>query len=186
MTVHLVAEKDLSRAQEERIQALLIAAFPQYRDIWSQKSFWGGPAEYRLWLEQDQTIIAHLGFAPRNIRVGEQEVLIAGVGAVTTHPNFQGRGMGQQLFAELQKILLTKTPVDFAFLECREAVIGFYEKAGFTLHRQIVYCFHPDKQVWIDDDGAKMLMPIHKPLEAWDKDGRVDLRGTPWQVLEFR
>ncbi len=29
-------------------------------------------------------------------------------------------------------ILLTQFPLDFAFLGCREAVIGFYEKAGFT------------------------------------------------------
>jgi hypothetical protein len=79
MTVHLVSEKDLTRAQEQRIQDLRIAAFPQYEEIWSRHSFWGGPAEYRVWLEQDQSMTAHLGFARRTIRVGEQEVLIAGM-----------------------------------------------------------------------------------------------------------
>lgn len=180
MTAQLVAEKDLTRDQEQRIQALLLAAFPQYEAIWSRHSFWGGPAEYRLWLEQDNKMIAHLGFANRNIRVGEQEVLIAGIGAVATHPEFQGRGVGKQLFAELKKILHRRPPVDFAFLECREAVIGFYEKAGFTLHRQIVYCFHPKKREWIHDDGAKMVMPIHKSLEEWNADGLIDLGGMPW------
>jgi ribosomal protein S18 acetylase RimI-like enzyme len=180
MTVHLVAEKDLTRDQEQRIQTLLIAAFPQHEEIWSRHSFWGGTAECRMWLEQDQKMIAHLGFARRTIRVGGQEILIAGVGAVATHPDFQGRGTGRQLFAELKKILLEQLPVDFAFLECREAVIGFYEKAGFTLHRQTVHCFHPDKQAWIYDDGAKMIMPIHKTLDEWNADGLIDLRGMPW------
>jgi nodulation protein A len=180
MTVHLVAEKNLTSEQEERIQTLLIAAFPQYEAIWSRQSFYGGPAEHRLWLEQDQTIIAHLGFGKRNIRVGEQDVLIAGVGAVATHPDFQGRGVGKQLFGELKKTLLTQLSVDFAFLECREAVIGFYEKAGFTLHRQTVHCLHIEKQEWVYDDGAKMVMPIHKTLAEWDKNGLIDLRGMPW------
>lgn len=180
MTAQLVAEKDLTRDQEQCIQELLLAAFPQYQEIWSRQSFYGGPAEYRLWLEQDNQMIAHLGFAKRNIRVGEQEVLIAGVGAVATHPEFQGRGVGKQLFAELRKILLTRLPVDFAFLECREAVIVFYEKAGFTLHQQTTYCFHPGKQAWIYDEGAKMVMPIHKPLGEWNANGLIDLRGMPW------
>jgi GNAT superfamily N-acetyltransferase len=180
MTVHLVSEKDLTRAREERIQALLLAAFPQHKEIWSRHTFWGGPAEYRLWLEREDKIIAHLGFAKRDIRVGEQEVLIAGVGAVATYPNFQGKGVGKKLFAELRKILLTQLPVDFAFLECREAVIGFYEKAGFTLHRQTVYCFHPGKQEWIYDEGAKMIMPVRKPLEEWNANGLIDLHGMPW------
>jgi GNAT superfamily N-acetyltransferase len=180
MTVRLVPEKDLARDHEGRIQELLLAAFPQYKGIWTRQSFYGGPAEYRVWLEQDQTMIAHLGFAKRNIRVGEREVLVAGVGAVATHPEFQGRGVGRQLFSELKNILLTQLPVEFAFLECREAVIGFYEKAGFTLHRQTVYCFHPGKQEWIYDDGAKMVMPICKTLDEWDANGRIDLRGMPW------
>jgi nodulation protein A len=180
MSLYLVAGKDLTRDREGRIQDLLITAFPHYEEIWSRQFFRGGPAEYRLWLEQDQTMIAHLGFARRIIRVGEQEVLIAGVGAVATHPDFQGQGVGRQLFAELKKILLTQLPVDFAFLECREAVIGFYEKAGFTLHRQTVYCFHPDQKKWIFDEGAKMVMPIHETLEAWDANGLIDLRGMPW------
>jgi nodulation protein A len=180
MTAHLIAEKDLTRDQEGCIQTLLLAAFPQYKDIWSKHTFWGGPAEYRLWLEQDKKMIAHLGFAKRTIRVGEEEVLITGVGAVATHPDFQGRGVGRQLFAEFKKILLTEIHVDFAFLECREAVIGFYEKSGFTLHRQTVYCFHPGKQAWIYDDGAKMVMPIHKSLDEWNANGLIDLRGMPW------
>jgi nodulation protein A len=180
MTVHLVGEKELTRDQEQRIQALLLAAFPQYKEIWSRHSFWGGPAEYRLWLEQDQKMIAHLGFAKRNIRVGEQEVFIAGIGAVATHPEFQGKGVGKQLFAELRKILLTQLSVDFGYLGCREAVIGFYEKAGFTLYRQRVYCLNPYEQQWNYDDGAQMVMPIGKPLEDWDANGLIDLRGMPW------
>jgi nodulation protein A len=180
MITRLVTEKELTKPQEQEIQDLLIAAFPNYKDIWSKHSFWGGPAEYRLWTQQDQKMIAHLGFAHRIIRVGVQEVLIAGVGAVATHPDFQGQGLGRQLFAEFKKILLTELPVDFAFLECREAIIPFYEKAGFTLHRQMVYCFHPDKQAWIYDDGAKMVMPIHKSLADWNANGLIDLRGMPW------
>ncbi len=180
MTAHLVAEKDLTRNQEQLIQALLLAAFPQYENIWSRHTFWGGPAEYRLWLEQDKRIIAHLGFAKRDIKVGNDEVVITGIGAVATHPDLQERGVGKHLFAELRKTLLEQFPVDFAFLECREAVISFYEKAGFTLYRQTTYCFHPGKQAWIYDEGAKMVMPIGKPLEMWNANGLIDLRGMPW------
>jgi ribosomal protein S18 acetylase RimI-like enzyme len=176
----LVAEHEMTRAQEQRIQELLIAAYPQYAELWSRQSFWGGPAEYRVWLEHEDKPIAHLGFARRTISVGNQEVLIAGIGAVCTHPEFQGRGVGKQLFTGLKRILLVRLPVEFAYLECREAVIGFYEKVGFTYMRQTVHCFHPDKQMWLNDTGAKMVMPIRKTITEWDSKSLIDLRGMPW------
>src|SRR5689334_14569414 len=112
----LVAEGALSEANDDAIKQLLDAAFRQYTDIFAQVSYWGARPEYRLWLEDDDgAIVAHLDFGQRVILVGGQEVRVVGVGEVATHPDWQGRGVGRRLMAELHAILTTTMPVPFAF-----------------------------------------------------------------------
>ncbi len=95
----------MTKAQEQNIQSLLVAAFPKYAKLWASQSFWGGPAEYRLCLEHENQPIAHLGFAECSIGLHNKVVVIAGIVAVCIHPKFQGRGVGKLMFAELKKIL---------------------------------------------------------------------------------
>src|SRR4029450_13636120 len=50
LTARLIGENDLSAHDRQNIRRLLIAAYPQYAELWSLRDFWGGPAEYRLLL----------------------------------------------------------------------------------------------------------------------------------------
>ena len=180
-TCLLIAENDLGAADREKIRALLTAAFPKYANLWIAADSWGGPLEYRLLL-RDLTgrLVGHLGFSRRVIEIGGKRRLIAGIGTVAILPDMQGQGLGMRLLGELRIVLRRDVPVEFGFLQCRDAVVGFYERAGFTRIKQTVRSFHPDQRRWQMDDAAAMILPAGPTADTWPKDGIVDLMGMPW------
>ena len=71
-------------------------------------------------------------------------------------------------------------PTDFGFLQCRKAVIGFYECGGFVRAYQPVRFFDPDEQQWALNAEPTMVVPVLAELAAWPGSGEVDLHGLPW------
>lgn len=187
-------EAALASADEAAIRRLLVAAFPHHADFFYEHSFWGSPPEYRLigregdgpsrpdgqLVPRPRDILAHLGFGCRVARVGQTPVTIAGIGAVAVHPAWQGRKLGKEMFAELREFLRDETSVEFGFLECREVVVGFYEKAGLRRVYQAVYSQDPDTGIWLHNYGPVMVLPVHKRIQDWPKGEVIDLQGMPW------
>lgn len=180
----LIRQADLCPHDEARIRTLLVAAFPQHAALFGRQSYWGSVPDWRLVLEgEDDALVAHTGFGMRDIVVGDARAArfrIAGVGAVCTAPGWQRRGLGRRLFDALRDFLAAEASIDFAFLECREAIVPFYQAAGFSRFDQPVWCLDPDRGAWSESLGPKMLMPIARSLAAWPSSGRIDLRGMPW------
>jgi GNAT superfamily N-acetyltransferase len=179
-----IRQSDLQADDEGRIRALLVAAFPQHATRFSCQSYWGSVPDWRLMLENEEgRLLAHAGFGFRDIAVGDgcpAVFCIAGVGAVCVDPTHQGSGLGVLLFDRLRAWLGDYAAVDFALLECGEAIVPFHEAAGFARMQQVVWCLDPDSGSWQDSVGPKMVMPIGRPLIAWPATGRIDLRGMPW------
>jgi nodulation protein A len=178
--LRLTKESDLTNAQTQQICQLLTLSFPNEAAYFAEHSFWGSTPDYRLWLEMDDQILAHLAFSHRQIAVGSREVLIAGVGGVATHPNVRGQGFGKQLFTAFRSCLRSGLPADFALLGCLPEMIGFYEKSGFVRVRQHVRFLEPDDKIWVEHPGPNLIMAAAKTLEEWPKTGLIDLRGMPW------
>lgn len=177
----LVREDALTGANHDAIKRLLVAAFPQTAAVFSVASYWGAQPEYRLWLEDDDgTMVAHLDFERRVIDVGGREVLVAGVGEVATHPDWQRKGLGRRLMAAFRTVLCTELPVPFGFLNCSEAVAGFYTSVGW--HRMPQSTRERDRVTgtWTEHTLPSMVLPAMAPIEAWPREGSIDLRGVPW------
>ncbi len=177
----LVPEADLTAADHAAINALLLAAFPQYHAEFGASSWYGPFPDYRLWLETAAgEIVAHLGFERRMIAVGERNVLIAGVGGVATHPAHQGQGHGRHLMAALRDTLRTAVPVSFGYLSCAEDVEGFYVRGGWHRVVRDVREQHPITGEWATYGGPSMVMSALLPFAAWPATGPIDLRGPWW------
>jgi ribosomal protein S18 acetylase RimI-like enzyme len=121
-------EAGLIDADRAELRAFLVAAYaPHHADVFSRHDFWGGPPTARVVArDRDGTLLAHLGFSLRTIAVGGAEVRVAGIGAVATHPQHRGAGLGRILFDRLAEQMTAAEAADFALLECRDAVVGFY------------------------------------------------------------
>ncbi|PJE05777.1 GNAT family N-acetyltransferase [Legionella sp.] len=179
--IFLVKEEEVRPENHAAIQKLLVNAFPQYEDIFGKSSYWGARPTHRLWMEMESgEIIAHLDFEPRKVRVGTNTILIAGIGEVATHPGFHHRGLGRRLMNELDKILRTIIPVEFGYLQCRPAVLGFYTRVGWHLVTNKVQYIDPDTgSLTIDKESHSVVLPALSAIHRWPK-GLIDLLGMPW------
>ena len=180
-TYHLIAENDLTPDQHKRIRVLLMKAFPKHAHHFETASYDYTLPEYRLWMEDEQgTILAHLDLEHRLIDVDGIEVSTIGIGEVSTHPDYQGQGLGRMLMNQLKVVLHEQFRADYGILLCGESVAGYYERVGWHRLKQVVY--EQDKHSGENrmSHEPAMILPIHKRVDEWHTDGIVDIRGLPW------
>ncbi len=181
LRVRFLREDEVTAEQQEAIRQLLIRAFAQTAHRFATATYWGARPEFRLWLETpDGAIVAHLDYERRMVGVGDRDILIAGVGEVSVHPDWQRHGLGRRLMDEFRAILETQTPVDFGYLNCLEEVAGFYTAISWHRTDQPSVRLHPDTSEHTLWSGATMILPVREPLERWPPDETVDLRGMSW------
>lgn len=179
LDVRLVAEDQLDTADHRAIQNLLMAAFPQYTEIFNQVSYWGARPSYRLWIAtQNGEILAHLDFECRQIVVDHKALWIAGVGEVATHPRFHRHGVGRALMYQFHSTLLSMS-IPFGYLQCRPAVIDFYVRVGWHLLTQTASYIDPDTNQLATYQGPSLVLPACATLNQWPT-GIIDLKGMPW------
>ena len=181
LRVCFMQEDAIAAPQQEAIRQLLIRAFARTAHRFATKTYWGARPEYRLWMETpDGTIVAHLDYERRVVGVGDCDILVAGVGEVAVHPDWQGHGLGRRLMDAFRTILDRQTPVDFGYLNCLEEVAGFYTAIGWHRTDQPSMRLHPDTGAPTMWTGATMILPVRKPLEHWPREEMVNLRGMSW------
>ena len=178
----LIDERAVSSALDAEIRSLLVAAYPQYADIFTQASYWGSQPEYRLVGRDPRSrhLLAHLECGPRNIWVAGQGVRILGIGAVAVHPSAQRCGYGREMFRQLGHSLSGSVDADFGLLQCRPAVAPFYRRSGFIQVPQPCTSIDPDSGIWETYSGPVMVLPLRKTMACWPVGGDVNLRGQPW------
>lgn len=179
ITLAVVDEAGLTAADRADLRAFLVAAYaPDHTDIFARHDFWGGPPTARVLARTaDGHLAAHAGFSERVIRVGATQARVAGVGAVATHPDLRGHGLGRRLFDTLAEHLAATGGADFALLECRDAVVGFYAACGFGHSRRTVTAIDPATGVADVSSSNVMVRPIGP---AAFPDGDLDLCGQRW------
>jgi len=178
-TFHLIAEQDLTPADHQRISDLLVKAFPNDVEIFSQASYCFSLPNYRLLIDDENgTLIAHLDFEHRMIAVNGEDVYVAGVGEVATNPDFLRQGYGRKLLNKLTTILSEDLPADYGILQCSDTNALFYGQAGWhRLHQALRYEYQGE--FITVDDGDVMILPIRKTIDEWQA-GVIDLRGQSW------
>jgi nodulation protein A len=177
----LVSQAQMSARLETEVRELLVEAFPQHADFFRTASYRGSVPEYRLLGRVDSgALCAHVGCGRRVARVADHPVRILGIGAVAVRPALQGQGLGREMFAALHAAAIGGELADFGFLECREAVAGFYERAGFERVAQPCTSMHHETQAWETYEGPVMVMPLLRSMAHWPRCGAVHLQGMSW------
>jgi nodulation protein A len=174
-------ESEMTAQLEGEIRRMLVAAFPQYADFFATTSYRGSLPEYRLiGRDSAETLVAHLECGARTALSAGQPVRILGIGSVATLPIAQGKGVGHAMFQALTRHATQLQLADFGFLECREAVAGFYESVGFVRTRQPCTSMHYETQERETYEGPVMVLPLAKAFSLWPPGGEVDLQGMGW------
>ncbi|WP_345144338.1 GNAT family N-acetyltransferase [Dactylosporangium darangshiense] len=183
MRVVTAWETALSEADHAALSALLQAAFPgpEFAPDRSWPASWARK-QARIWLaDADGTPLAHLGIERRLAGTESGEVLIAGVGDVAVAPSHHGTGLGAELMRALDAHLRGGPfAADFGFLQCREAVAGFYARTGWTaVANPTRHLAVSDARTVREGHWPTFVRPGRRPLTDWPP-GLIDLRGLPW------
>jgi GNAT superfamily N-acetyltransferase len=177
----LLPESALTPSLAGEIRSLLVAAFPEHEDFFTTASYRGSAPEFRL-IGRDGggPLVAHLGCGRREALAGERPVRILGIGAVAVQPGLQRQAVGRRMFEVLRQEAVALNLADWGFLECRERVAGFYERAGFIRLNQPCTSRDHETHEWDTYRGPVMLLPIGKSASEWPTVGEVNLLGTSW------
>ncbi len=177
--VSVQPEAGLTEADRSELRAFPVAAYaPHHAEVFSRHDFGGGlPIARVIARGTEGGLAAHLGFSVRTIAVDGAEVRVAGVGAVATHPTHRGGGLGRAIFERLAEDLRASAAADFALLECRDAVIGFYAACGFGHSVLTVTALDPATCALDVSTLNLMVRPLGR---ATFPAGDVDLCGLRW------
>lgn len=179
--IELLWTTQLGPTHHAEMASLFDGEYVQEWGPWNPKGGYGyAGSELHALARMDGRLVGHAASARRFIRVGDGEVVIAGIGGVLTDQQARGLGVGRRVLTALQETMGSFAPADFGLLGCREEVVPFYESCGFTRVDAVVRDISPrDGKTVKDGRGPTMICAGARPVPAWP-EGMIDLRGLPW------
>jgi predicted N-acetyltransferase YhbS len=133
------------------------------------------PKQTHLITEEGGRPLSHVGLVRTTVRAGGQEVTVAGVGAVVTVPEAQGRRLVHAAMREAAAYMCAEMGVEFGMLFCLPRLAPFYARQGWRL---------VEDEAEFDQPSGRIVSPYRVmvlPCGAFDwPAGRVEVDGLPW------
>lgn len=165
----------LSAELKEEIDAVDHLAFCYQEGEDDDGIEWANSSTWFVLGRLDGRLVTQIGVLNRMIQAGGQELSIAGVGGVATHPDFQRRGFAAHLLQAAAEQMRRLGGYDFAMLYCNPKLIPYYAKSGYRQVVNPIYILQHGQRVLFEDH--QMVLPLSGKL--WP-EGDVDVNGPPW------
>lgn len=181
----VVVEHDaLSGSQLAALSELFDSEYLADHGEWDPDRPYGySPADVHTIVFRGPMAVAHVGFQRRRIQVGTREVGIAGTGGVLVHPSQRSGGVGRLVMSRAQQAMRDDERVEFGYLGCREEVVSFYERTGWSrVHAVERHVSMTDLDATVTSSSGPILVfpaATDGRDQGWP-EGDIDLRGTPW------
>lgn len=179
--VDIIAHEELTEFDLSELGRLFDGEYLQDFGAWDPERLYGYAShDVHVIARIDGRVVGHVGWARREIAVGEENVAIAGVGGVLISEEARGRRLGVDLMGWATRSMRDHGGIAFGYLGCREDVVPFYTACGWTrIHVGERSIGRAGKPV-VDPPGQPILiLSIAASLESWP-DGCIDLRGRAW------
>ncbi|GAA1243651.1 aminoglycoside 2'-N-acetyltransferase I [Microbacterium phyllosphaerae] len=179
-----VEHEALSVSQSAALGELFDREYRAEHGEWNPDRPYGySPADMHTVIFRGPLAVAHVGFQRRLIRVGAREVRVAGTGGVLVHPDWRSGGVGRRVMTHAQQAMRDDDRIDFGYLGCREEVVSFYQRTGWSRVNAVErHVSMTDSSATVASSGGPILVFAARPhagADAWPP-GDIDLRGTPW------
>ena len=175
----IINEEDISSEQDRLIKEGLCRCCPKDISVFSKTRAWHGSSPaWSAVISFDKSIIAHAGVVDRIIKVGNEQLRVAGIQNVFVLPEYRGQGFcGKVITAAMEEAARLK--YDMGLLFCTAEVKKVYAKYGWVwLEERKVFMTDENgcKDV-ISSENRGMFFPIRiKELP----NGTIDLQGPDW------
>lgn len=172
MIVERIEEIRLSRRDDAQVGTLLDLCFDT---DFSGRSFYQQRPHVRFISRDCETIVGNVSVFYRDIRMGDELVVIAGLGDVATHPDARGQGIASKL-------------LEAAISEAKQSLAAFfilfgdrplYGAAGFVQKENDVRYvnFQGARTGKITEEAADFLMVLPLADRLWNESILIDLVG---------
>lgn len=178
-TLHIrfIPHKEISPNLQNEIDALDRLAFAD-DDIDNDPEFssihWAAPDWMALGY-LDKELVTQLSMPKREIIVGSEEIWVAGLGGMATHPKHHHKGHGSALLRATETFMRDEIQVSFGLLICADETQPFYKLAHWQRVADLLY-YHQDNQRKILHTS---VMILNLSNQTWPA-GEIDLCGSPW------
>lgn len=175
----ILKEEQIDEHLDQSIRKGLCICFPTDKEVFSKSRDWHGTSpNWAVLLEEKSEVIAHVGIVERRVRVGDEQVSIAGVQNVFVLPEYRAR----RLFFKLMKASMVeagKLGHDYGLLFCVPELEKFYAICKWRLL--------PDRKATrVDETGQEVDLPsknitMYYPLGRSEfPAGDIHLQGNDW------
>ena len=133
------------------------------------------PPELHFVLAANGLAMSHMSGVHAEVIVGEQTLLVGGIGGVVTRGDAQGKGYAGRLLRHAVAFFKSEWKVDAGMLFCFERLVPYYAAQGWQLIESPVLIEQPAGQV--EYPARAMMLPIGS--SQWPQ-GAVQVNGLPW------
>jgi GNAT superfamily N-acetyltransferase len=134
--------------------------------------------EWHLILRVDGEFVSHVNLVRREGLVGDQTVILGGIGDVITLPRWRRKGYAHQLLREAHRFMEEELGVEYGLLISDPDNANFYTQLGWQAINERLWFDQPSGRSSIPPiPGAVMVLPLGG--RVWP-EGEIDLCGLPW------
>lgn len=162
MKIQVLKDIDLSKEEKVEIIGFVAECFEKDEPV-KRKTIYFSPIFRHLFLFDGEKLVSYLKIIKRKTKFKKNNIVIGGIGAVSTLQMYRGRGYATRLLKETMKIL-RKERVDVGLLQTNPYKgVNLYKRVGFFLakksytFRDIHGKFHTTKS------SGVMMAPINTP-----------------------
>ena len=177
--IRLIRESDMPRELDAAIVELLCLANVPERDEFRRdgRGWHGVKPIYCVCVEIEGRPVAYVGIVDRVVRVGAEELRVAGVQNVSVHPDSRGQGLSIKAL-ELAMSEADKLGFDVGLLFCTEALQRLYGKMGWVgVGKRPVVRVEGGRELPLPEQNVAMFLPLRVKTFP---DGPIHLQGNDW------
>jgi predicted N-acetyltransferase YhbS len=179
MTPRIVDEESVKAEEDTAIRTALCRCFPANVDVYSRTRGWHGSLpSWSIIVEHEGQVVAHVGIVERKIRVGDEDVLVAGVMGVLVVPEHRKKHLFRQIMTLAMEEAYRRS-IDLGILFCTPDLVLLYGAVGWRL-------LDARPVTRIDEEGFPQPLPaknvtMFHPLRRKDMPpGDIHLQGNDW------
>lgn len=178
MNCRVINEVEIGKAVDDALKKSLCICYPDDVKVFSRFTYWRNVPSYRILIELDSSIIAHIAVVDRTITVGGRQILVAGIQAVFVLPQYRGKDLCDKMFSLVLDEALLRN-YDLSVLFCKQVLEKYYNRFGYkTLSdREIVFTDLSSNKGLLPDKNITMWAPVRMNTFP---PGDIDLNGCDW------
>jgi len=178
--IRLIYESEMPRELDAAIVEMLCLANVNERDEFRRdgRGWHGVKPIYSVCVEVEGAgPVGYVGIVDRVVRVGGEELRVAGVQNVSVHPNWRGKGFSIKAL-ELAMSEAERLGFDVGLLFCTEALQRLYGKMGWVgVGKRPVVRVEGGRELPLPEQNMAMFLPLR--VKAFP-DGAIHLQGNDW------